>query len=160
MNGDFSDLAWSPDSQWLAYSETADNSFQQVKVFNANSGAIQAITSDRFNSGTPAWSSDGKWLYFLSDRMLKTTINSPWGPREPEPHFDRTFKIYQLALTPGLRSPFLPPDELHPDTDKDKDKEKKGRAQDRRQQKSCRRQEAAQIGDQKARRQKAGRQKA
>ena len=55
--------------------------------------------------------------------MLKTTISSPWGPREPEPHFDRTLKVYQLALTPGLRSPFLPPDELHPDTDKDKDKD-------------------------------------
>ncbi len=71
MSGDFSDLAWSGDSQWLAYSESADNSFQQVKLFNANSGAIQAITSDRFNSGTPAWSSDGKWLYFLSDRNVK-----------------------------------------------------------------------------------------
>ena len=124
MNGDFTDLAWSPDSRWLAYSETADNTFQQIKLFNAESGAIQGITSDRFNSGTPAWSSDGKWLYFLSDRMLKSTIRSPWGPREPEPHFDRSLKIYQLALTPGLRSPFLPPDELHPDTDKDKDKDK------------------------------------
>ncbi len=124
MNGDFGDLTWSPDGRWLAYSEGADNSFQQIKVYNAESGAIEAITSDRFNSGTPAWSSDGKWLYFLSDRMLKTTINSPWGPREPEPHFDRTLKIYQLALTPGLRSPFLPADELHPDSDKDKDKDK------------------------------------
>src|SRR3954454_10168770 len=56
MNGDFSDLTWSPDSQWLAYTEPADNSFQQIKVLNAGSGAIQAITSDRFNSGTPAWS--------------------------------------------------------------------------------------------------------
>lgn len=125
MNGDFSNLAWSPDSQWLAYSETADNSFQQIKLYNANSATFQAITSDRFNSGTPAWSADGKWIYFLSDRMLKSTINSPWGPREPEPHFDRSFKIYQLALTPGLRSPFLPADELHPDADKDKEKEKK-----------------------------------
>ena len=125
MNGDFADLTWSPDSRWLAYCDTADNSFQQIKVFSSESSAIEAITSDRFNSATPAWSSDGKWLYFLSDRMLKTTIDSPWGPREPEPHFDRTTEIYQLALTTGLRSPFLPPDELHPDTDKDKDKEKK-----------------------------------
>ena len=130
MNGDFADLAWSPDSQWLAWSEPADNSFQQIKLYNANTGAIQAITSDRFNSGTPAWSSDGKWLYFLSDRMLKTTVGSPWGPREPEPHFDRSFKIYQLALTPGLRSPFLPPDELHPDTDKDKEKKEEPKAED------------------------------
>ncbi len=123
MNGDFSDLSWSPDSQWLAYSETADNQFQQIKILNANSGAIETLTSDRFNSGTPVWSSDGKWLYFLSDRNLNTTIMSPWGPRQPEPHFDRTVKIYELALTPGLRSPFLPADELHPDSDKDKDKE-------------------------------------
>src|ERR1019366_8226603 len=124
MNGDFGDLNWSPDSRWLAYSENADNSFQQIKVLNADAGKIETITSDRFNSGSPVWSSDGKWLYFLSDRMLKTTIPSPWGPRQPEPHFDRTVKIYQLALTAGLRSPFLPPDELHPDSDKDKDKDK------------------------------------
>ena len=122
MNGDFGDLTWSPDSRWLAYTEIADNSFQQIMVLNVESGEIKAITSDRFNSGAPAWSSDGKWLYFLSDRMLKTTIQSPWGPRQPEPHFDHSLKIYQLALVPGLRSPFLPADELHPDTDKDKDK--------------------------------------
>ena len=56
-----------------------------------------------------------KWMYFLSDRVLKTTVQSPWGPRQPEPLFDQPLKIYQLALMPGLRSPFLPPDELHPD---------------------------------------------
>ena len=31
-------------------------------------------------------------------------------------HFDRTVKVYELALTPGLRSPFLPTDELHPES--------------------------------------------
>ncbi len=60
-------------------------------------------------------------MYFLSDRMLKTTIESPWGPREPEPFFDHQVKLYQLALVPDLRSPFLPPDELHPDADKPKE---------------------------------------
>ncbi len=124
MNGDFSDLSWSPDSRWLAYGENANNQFQQIRILNVESGAIQTITSDRYNSANPVWSSDGKWLYFLSDRMLKTTVPSPWGPREPEPHFDRPVKIYQLALTPGLRSPFLPADELHPDTPR-KDEEKK-----------------------------------
>jgi tricorn protease len=124
MNGDFDDLSWSPDSRWLVYSETADNEFRLVKVLNAESGKIEAITSDRYNSGNAIWSTDGKWLYFLSDRNLKTTISSPWGPRQPEPHFDRSMKIYELALTTGVRSPFLLPDELHPDTAK-KDDEKK-----------------------------------
>jgi tricorn protease len=121
MNDEFGDISWSPDSRWLAYSESADNSYQQIKLLNVETGAIQAITSDRFNSGDAMWSSDGKWLYFLSDRNLKTTIPSPWGPRQPQPHFDRTLKIYELALVTGLRSPFLPPDELHADTPKTDD---------------------------------------
>jgi tricorn protease len=115
MNDEFEELTWSPDSQWLAYVETADNMFLQIKVFNVNTGAIQALTSDRYNSLNPTWSADGKWLYFVSDRMLKTVIPSPWGPRQPDPFFDRSMKVYELALTPGLRSPFATVDELHPD---------------------------------------------
>ncbi|HEV2206402.1 MAG TPA: S41 family peptidase [Candidatus Acidoferrales bacterium] len=115
MNGGFSDLNWSPDSQWLAYVESANNTFDQIKVLNVNTGAIQAVTDDRYNSRAPSWSADGKWMYFLSDRMLKSTVYSPWGPRQPDPNFNRSIKIYQLALIPGLRSPFAPPDELHPD---------------------------------------------
>jgi tricorn protease len=130
MNGDFDHLCWSPDSQWLAYEETADNQYVQLKVLNVNSGEIHAITSDRFDSTDPAWSSDGKWLYFLSDRNLQTTVPAPWGPRQPAPHFDRTMKIYELALVTGLRSPFLPADELHPDTNENKDEEKKDAGSD------------------------------
>jgi tricorn protease len=112
----FEDLRWSPDSKWLAYVEQAPNQFRQIKVYNVDTGAITALTSDRFNSESPAWSSDGQWLYFLSDRNLKTTVYGPWGTRQPDPHFDRTMKIYELALKKGLRSPFEPADELHPET--------------------------------------------
>lgn len=115
MNGDFDDLSWSPDSQWLAYTENADNTFEQIKVLNVNTGEIHVLTSDRFNSVNPTWSTDGKWMYFLSDRMLKTVIPSPWGSRQPDPYFDHSMKVYELALTPGLRSPFAPVDELHPE---------------------------------------------
>jgi len=124
MAGDFGDLNWSPDSRWLAYVETATDEFAQIKILNVESGAIEIVTSDRYNSGSPVWSADGKWFYFLSDRALKTTVNSPWGSRKPEPHFDRPMKVYELALTPGLRSPFLPPDELHPDSAAKDEKEK------------------------------------
>lgn len=116
MNGDFEDLTWSPDSHWLAYVETADNQFDQIKLLDVSSGEIHAITSDRYNSENPTWGSDGKWFYFLSDRNLQTTVQAPWGPRQPDPHFDHAMKVYELALQPGLRSPFLPADELHPDT--------------------------------------------
>jgi tricorn protease len=109
----FADLTWSPDSQWLAYVEAASNQFTQIKLLNTKTGAIQALTTDRYDSGSPSWSTDGKWLYFLSDRMLKTTVSSPWGSRQPDPNFDRSMKVYELALTTGLRSPFARVDELH-----------------------------------------------
>ncbi|MDE3202223.1 MAG: PD40 domain-containing protein [Acidobacteriota bacterium] len=124
MNGDYEDLSWSPDSHWLAYVETANNQFDQVKILDVSTGKSETITSDRFNCENPAWSTDGKWLYFLSDRMLKTTIQSPWGPRQPDPHFDHRMKLYELALQPGERSPFLPADELHPDTSSKSDDHK------------------------------------
>jgi tricorn protease len=113
--GDFDNLTWSPDSRWLAFTQTAANQFLQISLFSLDTAAVQSVTSDRYNSVSPAWSADGKWLYFLSDRSLKTTVASPWGARQPEPHFDRPVKIYELALLPGLRSPFLPADELHPE---------------------------------------------
>jgi tricorn protease len=115
MTGGFSDLVWSPDSQWLAYVEPASNTFEQLKLLNARTLQIHLLTSDRYNSVSPTWSSDGKWIYFLSDRMLKTTVNSPWGSRQPDPSFDRSMKVFELALTRGQRSPFMPADELHPD---------------------------------------------
>ena len=120
--GDFSGLAWSPDSRWLAFVDSATNMFAQIKLLNAATGAITPVTSDRYNSTDPTWSADGKFLYLLSDRSLTTTVGAPWGARAPEPHFDRSVKLYELALQPGVRSPFLPPDELHPDIpDADKD---------------------------------------
>ncbi|HVT98676.1 MAG TPA: S41 family peptidase, partial [Acidobacteriaceae bacterium] len=122
MNGRYSDLSWSPDSQWLAYVETADNEFDQIRVLNVESGKIEILTSDRYNSENPVWSADGKWLYFLSDRALNTTVGSPWGARQPDPHFNHQQKIYEVALVPGLRSPFLPADELHPETPEKEEK--------------------------------------
>ena len=125
MYGDYGDLSWSPDSRWLAFVESASNQFSQTKLFNLATTKVDVLTSDRYNSMNPIWSSDGKWLYFLSDRNLKTTVHSPWGPRQPSPHFDRSVRVYQLALTSGTRSSFLPYDELHPETKDDKAKDDK-----------------------------------
>ena len=108
----FSDLAWSADSQWLAFVQTADNSFQQIMLLNAATGQISELTNDRVDSYNPAWSPDGKWLYFLSDRYFRSAVGSPWGPRQPEPYFDKTTKIYALALTAKEAFPFAPSNEL------------------------------------------------
>ncbi|MBV6522496.1 MAG: Tricorn protease [Gemmatimonadaceae bacterium] len=106
-------IAWSPDGRWLAFQMTALNSFQQIKLYGIESGRSVALTSDRTNSTSPAWDPKGDFIYFLSDRNLRTLVGAPWGNRRPEPYFDKEIELYQVALRAGLRSPFLADDELH-----------------------------------------------
>lgn len=117
------DLAWSPDSRWLAFAETALNTFRRVKLYGVDDGSTIVLTSDRVNSFSPTWGPEGDFIYFLSDRNLRTSVGSPWGSRQPEPYFEHTVEIYQVALHRGVRSPFIPDDELHrpaPDSGKKK----------------------------------------
>jgi len=120
-NGMFDDLAWSPDGRWLAFVRTADNGFQQIMVLNAAADQMAELTNDRVDSYNPAWSPDGKWLYFLSDRYFRSAVGGPWGPRQPEPYFDKTTKVYAMALTAKEIFPFAPANELNADEKERKD---------------------------------------
>ncbi len=118
--------SWSPDSRWLAFTQRALNTFAQIQIYNLQDGTLTALTSDRVNSRSPAWHPDGEFLYFLSDRNLVSSVGSPWGSRQPEPYFDRSWKIYEAALKRGLLSPFSPPDELSGDRAESRDKKAEG----------------------------------
>jgi tricorn protease len=108
----FGGLAWSPDSRWLAYVQGAPNGFSQIVLHEAETGRSATLTNDRVDSYDPAWSPDGKWLYFLSDRWFRSAVGSPWGPRQPEPYFDKTTKIYAAGLSGRDAFPFAPATEL------------------------------------------------
>jgi tricorn protease len=119
-----SDLHWSPDGKWLAYVESAENLFSQIKLYHATDGKTITLTDDRVDSYSPAWSPDGKWLYFLSDRTFESEVGGPWGPRQPEPYYEKTTKIYAVSLLRDGRFPFAPPDELQKPPSEKKEKPK------------------------------------
>ena len=131
-HSEYGEMAWSPDGEWLAYVQVADNTFRTIQLYRAADARTLSLTADRVDSYSPAWSPDGKWIYFLSDRQIRSMVGSPWGPRQPEPFYDSITKIYQVALKRGLRSPFRPNDELaevdkkegNPDKPKEAEKEK------------------------------------
>ena len=121
-NGDFDDLAWSPDNRFLAYTAPDANTLTRIFVWEAATGRIEPVTSTRYDSVSPAWSRDSRWIYFLSDRNFVSLVGSPWGSRQPEPFYDKQTRIYHVPLVPGARSPYQPADELHPAEKKDDEK--------------------------------------
>lgn len=114
--------SWSPDSKFLAYGQAASNTFSQIWIYDLAAAKNILATTDRTNSLSPQWSHDGNWLYFLSDRNFQSKVGSPWGQRQPEPFWEKQMKIYQLALKEGLKSPFLPKNELTEEPKKSEEK--------------------------------------
>ena len=112
-NGGSTDVTWAPDGKHLALvrPDSARNR-NQILLVRAADGHKAPLSSDKYESYAPAFSPDGRWLFFLSDRHFQATNPSPWGDRNLGPFFDRRTQVFALALQEGLRFPFQPRTEL------------------------------------------------
>lgn len=121
----FAGLVWSADARHLAYVRP-DTALQrpQLVLLAAADGHETVLGSDRFESSAPAFSPDGRWLYFLSARSFASPGNSVWDDRSTGPVIDRRVRVYAHALQPDQRFPFAPHDELAPKTEDGKDEKK------------------------------------
>jgi tricorn protease len=108
-------FAWSPDSRWMAYTDRAGNQNGYIRLYDVKSGKSYQVSTDRQENYKPCFSSDGKWLYFISERTFNTSVYSPWGSRQPEPYYEKTAKIYAVALTTTAKFPFQENNELIPE---------------------------------------------
>ncbi len=107
-------LNWSPDSHAIAYARSeVTGSRSQLMLYTLADAKVHVLTSDRYDTNAPAFTPDGKWLYFLSDRNFTLAPGvSVWGDRNMGPTFDRRTRVYALALQRGLRFPYQAHDEL------------------------------------------------
>jgi tricorn protease len=62
------DFAWSPDMRWIAYSMRGESKAWNIWVVPREGGEPRNITQLYAHHGQPAWSADGKYLYFQSNR--------------------------------------------------------------------------------------------
>ncbi len=60
--------AWSPDGKRIAFSAWKKGGLRDILVVEIDSGTVQEITHDRAIDMSPSWSSDGRLLFFDSDR--------------------------------------------------------------------------------------------
>jgi Tol biopolymer transport system component len=77
------ELAWSPDGQWIAYTEIEEQA--DIHVISALGGVHRRFTFDPADDREPAWSPDGEWIYFVSKRDGGPRIwRKPWKGGAPE----------------------------------------------------------------------------
>ena len=100
-------VSFSPDSRWLTYTKPAANDFSVVYVYNLADRKEYPVTEKWYNSSSPAFSTDGKYLVFESDR----DFNPVYGRLEWNHVYTRLGGIYLAMLAAGTPSPFLPADE-------------------------------------------------
>ncbi len=99
---EITDFTWSPDSRWIAYVDYLDNTFPVIFIYSLETGKAQPVTSSFFQSYNPEFSSDGKYLFFVSERTFKPTI----GEFEWNFQYREMSKIYGVTLQKNLMSPF------------------------------------------------------
>jgi len=130
---EISDFNWSPDSQWIAYSQEEEQKLPTIYLYSLATKETFAATDGWFASGEPSFSADGKYLFFVSDR----TFNPAYGQTEFNYSYSDMAKIYLLTLERETQSPFKPKsDEVkikeeakQPEKDGNTDEEKKPDAQ-------------------------------
>ena len=103
---EFRGVNFSADGQWITYPKPAANEMGVVYVYNLSSGKEIPITEKWYDSGSPLFSQDGKYLFFTSARDLNPTYSSvEWNYA-----YTNMGAMYVAMLSKDTPSPFLPKD--------------------------------------------------
>ena len=120
------DVDISPDGQWLAYTLEQANYNRDLALLNFASGSNTVVTDGAADVASPAFSSDGKYLYFAA-----STNSGPIQIGLNMTSQERPYRagLYALVLAADGKSPVLDGSgDENGDEGKEEEKSKKGKA--------------------------------
>jgi len=97
---------FSPDSKWLTYTRSESNTYSVVYIYNIADRKQYAVTDRWYESSSPVFSEDGKYLIFRSMRDF-TPI---YGALEWNHIYRNESGVYLALLSKDTPSPFLTKD--------------------------------------------------
>jgi tricorn protease len=108
-DGEMEDLAWSPDSAWLAWAQPGPRPLSRIRVARApaQTGGDQEtidVTDGRFHDSDPVFTVDGQYLAFLSRR----TFDPVYDAHSFDLSFPYGVRPYLVPLAAATLSPFGP----------------------------------------------------
>jgi tricorn protease len=115
------DYNWSPDSKWVVYSQQEEKKMPVVYLYSLENKQMIPVTDGWYASMSPAFSLDGKYLFFVSERTYAPTYSEvEWNYA-----YRNLAKIYLVTLGKGIPSPFAPKSDEVKIKDDGKEPEKK-----------------------------------
>jgi len=113
-------LSWSPDSQWIAYTRDLESELHAVFLFSLATHASTQITDGMSNAANPVFDPSGKYLYFTA-----STNNGPSDAGIDLSSLDRATDagVYVVVLSRTTASP-VPPESDDENKKKDEDSKK------------------------------------
>lgn len=106
--GRITDVTWSPDSQFIAYTFPTGKEFlgghenSCIKLASVKERKTVKVTSDDMRDFSPSFSADGNFLFYLSNRSL-----DPVGDQAIFTYgFPTSIKPFFVTLKKGIISPF------------------------------------------------------
>jgi len=124
---EFSDYAWSPDSRWIVYAKPELNSMSKIYLYSLQDQTSHELTDGWYSSSDPIFSSDGKFVFFVSQRDFHPIYSSTeWNHA-----YQDMSRIYLIALAKSTPSPFEPKsDEVETQESQKKEAETEAASQD------------------------------
>ena len=110
---DLDTYTWSPDSKWLAYEKSHPTRLPGIAVWSADSKKAFPLGDGLTRDHNPAFSADGKYLFFLSERDYPLVFSA----FEFNYVYPRATRVYVAALAAGTPSLFPPKNDEEKGTD-------------------------------------------
>ena len=104
--GEARGVSFSPDSKWLTYSRVSENNFSLVYLYDIAAKKEYPVTDKWYESSSPVFSTDGKYLVFSSAR----DFNPTYGRTEWNHTYSDMNGVYLALLSKETASPFLEKD--------------------------------------------------
>jgi len=101
---EFSDYSWSPDSRWIAYTRPEVEMMDRIYLYSLRDKKSYELTDGWYSASDPKFSSDGKFVFFTSDR----DFNPIYSRTEWNHAYQDMSRIYLLTLAKSTDSPFKP----------------------------------------------------
>jgi len=99
------DIAWSPDSQWLSYSQIVKNHLHSLFVYSVETGKTTQFTTDSADSRFPTFDRGGKYLYFTASTNSGGTSA---GLDMASDLLSPSRNVYAVVLASDQASPIAP----------------------------------------------------